>query len=170
MEETPKQIINLIIQIFQIIIGWYIIIKIIKKIIENKKSNNSPTLYGKFEKKEKIMTETEIKFYKLLKSITDKLNLTIFTQVALNQIITTNNQKGKRQIGAKSIDFVITDEFANIKMCLELDDYTHQRKDRIKRDEIVNKLFEEINTKLIRIPIEKAFIVERIEKIITESL
>ena len=116
------------------------------------------------------MTNTELQFYNLLKKITSKYELELFTQVALNQIIKADSKRGNLQIGAKSIDFVITDKYGNIKICIELDDYTHQRKDRIKRDNLVNELFRKVKIKLLRIPIEQAFIVERIEKTIKESL
>ena len=129
-----------------------------------------PTLYGKFTKKQRIMTDTELKFYNLLKIIVNKYNLQIFTQVALNQIVHAESKRGRLQLGAKSIDFVITDNCGNIKFCIELDDYSHQRDDRIKRDNLVNEICRNANIKLIRITVEQAFIVERMEKIIKESI
>ena len=164
---------EIIVQMLEIIIGWAPIIIIILVTIYNKKRKNNPNvpnLYGSFNKKEKIMTNTELQFYNLLKKITSKYELELFTQVALNQIIKADSKRGNLQIGAKSIDFVITDKYGNIKICIELDDYTHQRKDRIKRDNLVNELFRKVKIKLLRIPIEQAFIVERIEKTIKESL
>ena len=149
------------------------ILIIILVIIYNRRKTkypDRPTLYGKFTKKERIMTDTELKFYNLLKIIVNKYNLQIFTQVALNQIVHAESKRGRIQIGAKSIDYVITDIYGNIKFCIELDDYSHQRNDRIKRDNLVNEICRNANIKLLRIPVEQAFIVERIEKIIKESL
>ena len=73
-------------------------------------------------------------FFKILENLTNKLNFKLFTQVALYEIITTNNQEYFYKIKSKSIDFVITDEKCKIKLCIELDDPTHNRLDRIKRD------------------------------------
>lgn len=149
------------------------ILIIILVIIYNRRKTkypDRPTLYGKFTKKQRIMTDTELKFYNLLKIIVNKYNLQIFTQVALNQIVHAESKRGRIQIGAKSIDYVITDIYGNIKFCIELDDYSHQRNDRIKRDNLVNEICRNANIKLLRIPVEQAFIVERIEKIIKESL
>ncbi len=124
---------------------------------------------GKYTSK-KLLTDTELKFYTLLKSIANKYNLIIFAQVAVNQIIQPHTRKELYQIGAKSIDFVITDENVNIKFCIELDDYSHKKRSRIKRDNYINQIFKSVNIKLIRIPIDTAFIVERMEKIIKESI
>ena len=58
-------------------------------VIFTKKENSNNIFY----KKEYLLTQNELKFYKLLKSITDKYNLIIFTQVSLYQIIKANNFK-----------------------------------------------------------------------------
>ena len=147
-----------------------IIIIIIKRNKKNKEKRKYEIPYGNFTTKSRIMTRTELQFYNELKQIVKKYNYEIFTQVALNRIIESNNKTGLNQIGAKSIDFVITDKYGNIKICIELDDYTHKREERIERDNLVNAIFQKANKKLLRIPIEQAFTVERIEKMIKESL
>lgn len=121
-------------------------------------------------KRNSIMTQTEQNFYKLLKLITTKYNCEIFAQVSLYSIIQPLNYKALNRIRSKSIDYVITDKEYNIKLCIELDDYTHNKQERIKRDNFVNNIFKKTKIKLLRIPIEQAFIVERIEKQIKESL
>lgn len=63
-----------------------------------------------YEKKEYLLTRNELKFYKQLKKITDKLNLTIFAQVSLYQIIKNKEFKDFNKIRSKSIDFVITED------------------------------------------------------------
>ena len=49
-----------------------------------------------YEKKEYLLTPTELKFYKLLKTITDELNYTLFTQIALYEIVNCKNLKNIR--------------------------------------------------------------------------
>ena len=144
----------------------------IATIVTLNKNNNKINIDDKynFKSKEKLLTQTEYKFYKLINNIAQKQDLIVFSQVALNQIIKPNTYKELKIIGGKSIDFVLIDKYTNIKLCIELDDYTHNQEKRKTRDNIVNDIFNQCKMKLLRIPIEKAFTVERIEKIIKESL
>ena len=57
-----------------------------------------------------------------------------------------------------------------IKLCIELDDYTHKREKRIKRDEFLNKLFNDLEIKLLRIPVQNYYNLEELKKKIEESL
>lgn len=162
-----KEIISLLIWI--ILISYYINKKNKKK--SNKKTYNYKDIYNK---KQKLLTQNEKLFYNVLKEITQEKNIIINTQVVLYEIIET--QKNKyfnyyfNKIKAKSIDYVLTDKEFNILLCIELDDITHKRKDRIKRDNFLNELFKELGIKLLRIPVQNYYNVERINKIIKESL
>ena len=156
-----------------LIIGTILDIMIISIFIIYKiKKNNIETgiEYNNYKSKEKLMTETEYKFYKLINNIAQKQNLIVFTQVALNQIIKANTYRELKKIGGKSIDFVLIDKERNIKLCIELDDYTHKQEKRKKRDMYINNIFFATDIKLLRIPTNQAFVYERIEKIIKESL
>ena len=121
-----------------------------KQIIENKKNINEIN-----EKKEYLLTKNELKFYKLLKNITDKIDLNLFTQVSLYQIVNCKDYKEFNRIKSKSIDFVITEKNCKIKLCIELDDNTHNYKNRIERDNFINKLFERTKYKTIKSTITK---------------
>lgn len=119
-----------------------------------------------YEKKTYLLTQNELKFYKLLKNITDKNNLNIFSQVALYEIIRYKNIKDFNKIKSKTIDFVITDSNCKIKLCIELDDPTHIKENRQKRDEFINKLFKDLNIKLLRIPTQNYYNIKELEKYI----
>lgn len=124
----------------------------------------------KYVKKDYLLTQTELKFYKLLKQITDELNLTLCPQVSLYQIVNSKNYKDFNRIQNKCIDFVITEPNLKIKLCIELDDYTHTRDKRIKRDEFINKLFDDLGIKLIRISVQNYYNLEELKNKIKESL
>ena len=128
-----------------------------------------------YEKKTTLLTESERKFYKLLKTLTDEMGYSLFSQVSLYQIIRSKDQVAFNKIRSKSIDFVITDNYSNIKLCIELDDSTHQRFNRIERDKFINELFEELDIKLLHIPVQNFYNLEdlkcKIENcIITKSI
>lgn len=142
---------------------------ILTKIPKQEKIENED-LSSLYEKKTYLLTQNELKFYKLLKSITDKNNLNLFSQVALYEIIKSKNIKYFNKIKSKTIDFVITDVNCKIKLCIELDDPTHIKENRQKRDKFVDNLFKELNIKLIRIPVQGYYNLSELENKIKESL
>lgn len=160
------------------LIVLYILAIILKPIIENKINNIENIDYNlenmdynqKYIKKDYLLTQTELKFYKLLKQITDELNLVICPQVTLYQIVKNKNFKDFNKIQSKCIDFVITEPNLKIKLCIELDDYTHNKNKRVKRDEFINKLFSDLGIKLIRIPVQNFYNLEELKQKIQESL
>lgn len=117
------------------------------------------------------MTDTEKKFVSYLKPFTDKYNLIILPQVQLQSIFKVYNKKdisSFNKIKSKSVDFAVVDNNYNYKLFIELDDYTHNRKDRIERDIFVNNLFNTYNLKLKRIKVQNNYNLEQLENIIKE--
>ena len=156
---------------------FVIIILIIENIInrknresENKEEEKNINYKDLYIKKDYIMTEQEYKFYRLLKNYTSKNNLNLFAQVSLYAIVNSKNYSDFNKIKSKSIDFVITDVNCKIKLCIELDDYTHIKEERRKRDNFIDKLFEELEIKMLRIPVQNYYNMTDIERKITESL
>ena len=142
-----------------------IIINILKKLYKIDKIN-----YFNYKKKERLLTQNELKFYKILKQITNKYNLELFTQVALYEIIQAKKIKYFNKIKSKTIDFVITDQNLKTLICIELDDKTHYWNKRIERDLFINELFFELGIKLLRIDVKPFYNIEKIERKIKESL
>jgi len=137
---------------------------------ENNINNNYTNLSNLYEKKNYLLTQKELKFYKLLKSVTNKYNLNLFTQIALYEIIKSKNYKDFNKIKSKTIDFVIADSNCQIKLCIELDDSTHIQEKRQKRDKFINELFKQLDIKLLRIPEQNYYNLEELENKIKESL
>lgn len=132
----------------------------------NKNDNNIKYLI-----KQNPMTDTEIKFIRELKKITDINNLIILPQVQLQSIFHTINNKditSFNKIKSKSIDFAIVDNNYNYKLFIELDDYTHNRKNRMQRDQFINELFKTYNLKLKRIKVQNNYKIEDLKNIIKE--
>lgn len=123
-----------------------------------------------YSKKEYLLTKSELKFYKLLKSIVDKNNLNLFCQVSLYELVKSNKYKDFNKIKAKTIDYVITDTNCKIKLCIELDDPTHIKQDRIERDKFIDELFKQLNINLVRIPVQNWYDMQQVEEKIKESL
>ena len=146
-----------------------IIILKIDKILNKRNDQNEPTEIKKtykniYNKKKYLLTQQELKFYKLIKNITDKYNLILFSQVTLYEIVTSKNIKDFNKIKSKTIDFVITDINTQIKLCIELDDTTHIKENRQERDKFIEELFKELDIKLIRIPVQSYYNLKDIEE------
>lgn len=157
--------------IFIYAIILFIIGYIIKLSNENTTNKNYNDNVIKYLKKANPMTETEQKFVKQLKTYTDKYNLIILPQVQLQSIFKTINPKditSFNKIKSKSIDFAIVDEQYNYKLFIELDDHTHNKRNRIKRDIFINNLFNTYKINLKRIKVQKEYDQIELEKIITE--
>lgn len=153
--------------IFYIFAIIFFILGFILKLFNN--GNNDATI--KYLTKSNPMTETEQKFISYLKVFTDKYNLIILPQVQLQSIFKTIDKKdiaSFNKIKSKSVDFAIVDNKYNYKLFIELDDYTHNRKDRIKRDIFVNNLFSTCNLKLKRIKVQNSYNLTELENIIRE--
>ena len=120
-----------------------------KKPLEN---STKKQLKYTYYKKSRVMTETEYKFWQILKKsnapvIIHQAHLSTF----LNHKVKGQNWKGAfSHINSKSVDYLICSETMEPLLAIELDDYTHKRADRAKRDEIVNAVIYASGTKLAR--------------------
>ena len=119
------------------------------------------TIIPNYKVKENFITDNELKLYKVLKKVAYELKFDLFTQVALNRILEVNNRRKQQQlrnrIDRKSIDFVLYDEKTKkIVCCIELDDSTHEREERIERDLFLDKSCKNA-IKLIRIKVQKYY-------------
>ena len=147
-----------------------------KKYPKNNNSINEPPLLPKtdytafYSKKRNIMTNNELKFYRLLKYKTDKNNLLLFTQVALYSLISSKDISYFNKIRSKTIDFVITDINGKIVTCIELDDPSHVKDNRQERDNFIDELFKQLDISLIRIPVQGYYDMQEIENKIKEKI
>ena len=155
----------LIIVIFALLLERYLDKKYPKQ--DTTSNSNYKNIYSK---KEYLLTNNELKFYKLLKIVTDNNNLNLFSQVALYEIVNSVNFKDFNKIKSKTIDFVITDVNGKILICLELDDPTHLNPKRQERDNFIETLFKELNINLIRIPVQSYYNMKDIEARIKEKI
>lgn len=99
-----------------------------------------------YRKKYYLFSEAEKKFYDVLKVVL-KENYLIFAKVRVADLIYYPSRRGKWQsnfnrIKAKHVDFVICDKFKiSPILVIELDDSSHNRYDRQKRDNFIDQAF-----------------------------
>jgi len=150
-----------------------ILVIIIKAIVSDSGNQKTSTVY-RYNRKYVIMTEREQEFYKKLKLVCGD-SILIFPQIHLSSLF-FHNVKGQnfklafRFINRLSVDFVLVDS-RNFKtlLAVELDDSTHNEKDRIKRDLIVNDIFKKAHFPLLRVDSVKIDN-EKLKEMILESI
>lgn len=116
----------------------------------------------KYKAKRYIISMNELNFFKELQKLIESMDLTLLTQVSLYSLVETKFKKYNfeefNKIRSKSIDFVVADKKScRARLCIELDDTTHNKKSRIERDNFINELFETIGIKLIRIKVKENY-------------
>lgn len=163
------------------IIILILIIYIIAKNLKDKKSkqNNVEINYKQYYRpKRYLITLNELNFYKVLLEVAKELNLIVFAQVSLYNILQTKknldystNAKYFNKIASKSIDFVLADpKDCKIKLCIELDDSTHNKVKRQERDKFINELFKNLEIDLLRFHVYDIYFKEALKKRIQESI
>ena len=108
-----------------------------------------------YNAKDLIMSRAEAQFFKQLSFVVSE-RYYVFPQVHLSSLL-NHRIKGQdwsiafRHINGKSVDFVLCDK-ATLKpvYAIELDDFTHERKDRATRDAEVERIFKQAQIPLVR--------------------
>ncbi len=128
-----------------------------------------------YEKRPRLVTKAELRFYKsLMKAVQDDWE--IFAMVRIADILVVKKDTPKRRtwlnkILAKHIDFVLCDPGSlEVRVAIELDDSSHQRKDRQERDEFVDHAFESAGLPLIRFPVKSSYHSREIREIIDKAV
>lgn len=118
--------------------------------------------------KETLLTKSELHFYESLKQITPS-NVGIAFKVRLADLISCDDKNWARGYGrfiaAKHIDFTLYDiHTTQILACIELDDRSHDRPDRKRRDKFVNNAFLATDLPLIRVRTQKRYDLATLKK------
>jgi len=128
--------------------------------LDNKKSepvNNEEDIERLPYRKKYLLTKNEYWFYKNLKEIADKYGYAILAKIRFADLVEVNGEAGKSEymkyfgkIKAKHIDFILCKkENLYPELLIELNDNSHKKEDRIKRDEFVKKIADKVGYKMI---------------------
>ena len=134
---------------------WYLIVPILGVLWWLLRRTGSSASYP-YEKRSSVMTHNEQEFYRALLSAAGR-DFDVFAMVRMADLLTVRNGIAKRQswqsrINCKHIDFVLCDmETQRPLLAIEVDDRSHQRKDRQERDYFVDRAFDAAGLPLLRI-------------------
>lgn len=101
-----------------------------------------------------LLTRNEWHEYKKLKQFAEAKELQVCPKVRLLDIIEprrgeANYRSLLMKVQSKHVDFLITDQDLRIKAVVELDDGSHDTKDRKERDEFVDTILTSVGYKVI---------------------
>lgn len=118
--------------------------------------------YCPYHRRGELLTINERKFYFALRqAITDEY--AIFAMVRIADLLkvesgATQRQAWQNRINAKHVDFVLCDvDTLEVVLAIEVDDRSHQRPDRQRRDEFVDDAFQAAGLSLLRVPARSAY-------------
>ncbi|MFT5523024.1 MAG: hypothetical protein ACI9G1_003567 [Pirellulaceae bacterium] len=126
-----------------------------------------------YEKRPSLLTNAELKFYHVLKEVVGDLHIVAMVRMA--DLIRVKSDTQQRQawqnkIQAKHIDFVLCDKNSmEPVVAIELDDSSHQRPDRVQRDQFVNGAFQAAGLNLLRIPVRQEYNKDELKKVIQDA-
>jgi len=117
-----------------------------------------------------ILTEAEARFFQSLEMAVDGQYL-VSPQLPLWAFIETLSHDRRsaasftNRINLKRIDFCLIDlQTRAIRMAIELDDRTHQRVDRQRRDALVEAVLKQVGVPLVRFSVARAYDPQDIRK------
>lgn len=128
-----------------------------------------------YEAKGRLITAAELRFFRTLDQATGT-QLRIYCMVRIADLLKVrygiqNRQSWQNKINCKHIDFVLCDpDTLEVLVAIELDDPSHNRPDRIKRDDFVNQAFKDAAIPLLRIPTADHYDVTTLRSDINKAL
>ena len=136
---------------------WLLVIAfLVKKMLKKLNIENKAVARYSYIAKTHMMTAAEERCFRILDE-TFSQKFYIFPQVHLSKLL-DHKVKGQKYYGAflhinsKSVDFVLCRKTNLEPVCaVELDDYTHNYKNRKERDIEVERMFEQAKFPLVRI-------------------
>lgn len=139
-----------------------------KRSIKNNKKDNSYSIKN-------IMTDYERYFYDILVELEDELGVKIHPQVNLATILNkeTNNYYINELF--RNIDFgVFTKDYNKLVLLIEINDNTHNSRNRIARDKKVEAILKSADIKLLKFysnyPNKKEYVKSRIKNEIINKM
>jgi len=121
-----------------------------------------------------FLSPAEYSFYKVLNPIVGK-QLVVQSKVRLADIFfvarPNENMVYLNRIAQKHLDFLVCDATTMQPVLgIELDDASHQRSDRGKRDKFVEQVFQAADLPLLRMPVRQAYSSRELEDLVAPFL
>lgn len=161
---------ELLLQNWQIVAGVVAVAVVVLVAFFSLRSSPYP-----YERRGVMLGPAEINFFRTLQSAVRE-DWVILSMVRLTDVIkvrpkTRQHQIWQSRIFGKHIDFVICDwETMEVKLAIELEDYSKRRTDRRARDRFVNSALTAAGLPLLRVKMDDKYETSAVRKDIEEAL
>lgn len=139
------------------------VIEFISDLLFEKDETSSSKMEYPYSLSKEFITPAERNFFFNLHTVVGE-SAQIFSKVKLGDLFYANtgdygkNRSYMNRIDRKHIDFLLCDpKTLQPILGIELDDKSHQRADRKKRDDFVNHVFEAANLSLLHFPVQRNY-------------
>lgn len=132
--------------------------------------------FSSYTARKQLLTKAEFNFYlQLVKAVNGKAQIFCCVRVAdvvdVKQSITGRRRLQKlNPIAQKHFDFVLVDNQTNILCCIELNDSSHDKKDRKQRDKFLTKVMDAAGTPLLWVKAASQYDTDVIRKYLNAHL
>ena len=114
-----------------------------------------------YRMRDDFLSAAELSFFQVLRGTVGD-QATVLAKVRISDILFVtdrrNNQGAANKIDRKHVDFLLSHPQTVVPLvAVELDDSSHQRKDRIERDEFVDAAFAAADVPLVRFPARRSY-------------
>lgn len=107
----------------------------------------------------KLLSNNELKYYRVLQTIADENNLTVLSKIRMADLVSVADYSSNSwyykyfsRIQSKHIDFALADKInLGIKILIEVDDYSHNTEKAKEKDEFKNQVLRGAGYKLLRV-------------------
>lgn len=120
-----------------VILAALIILLIISKLLKQ----------PKYRKKDALLTKCEIEYHAAIKAVLGEEYL-LYPQINLASVITKIGEGGRTEL-FRNADFGVFSKDFEPLVLIEINDASHERKDRIERDKKVNKICKKAGLPLV---------------------
>lgn len=124
-----------------------------------------------YRRKGNVLSKPEWEFLQVLRDILDAQRYEVLTQIALISVVDKVTQTSYRNELFRIIDYCIVDKASYSPLLLiELNDASHNRADRVQRDQKVNEICQSANLPIISFVIGEIESVNTVKKAIAKSM
>jgi hypothetical protein len=122
----------------------------------------------------RFLTKAEYSFFKVAQKVLGE-DFMLCPQVSLSSVFFITDQQSFtsafNRIARKRVDFIVCDAVTmKILFGIELDDSSHQREDRIERDDFVNHVFQAACLPLVHVKVRESYMTSELEVLFEDAL
>ena len=134
-------------------------------------THDNPLPYGK---RDHFLSVAEISFYHVLKNVLGD-DIELLCKVRLGDLFYVQrpheNKAARNRIDRKHIDFVLCEsKTMNPVLGVELDDSSHERESRKKRDQFVDEVFKKTGLPILHIKAARGYVPEDVAREVSQAL